>query len=102
VTYPKDYTPGSPRRLYSESLEKHRKHYKIISVILVVILCYIVAETDFIVFIFGEEEVLTTMPYLTTFPYSFMFSLFFFGVYFWLLLFLGLLKLHELLFKDFK
>ena len=101
MTYPKDYSPGSPRKTYSESLNKYKKYYVIISVIFAVILCYLAAERNFIVFIFGEE-VLTGASYITTFPYSFMFSLLLFGFYFWFLPFLGLLKLHEHLFNDYE
>jgi hypothetical protein len=85
VTYPKRYL--APLNGSSEFSLKYRKWHIMATLPTTILLRYIMAEKNVIPLLFGKYMI-------TTFPYSFIFSLMVFGTVLWLVLMTVVEKLH--------
>ena len=85
MAYPKRYL--APINGPTEFLDKYKKWYLLPTLPTAVVLCYLIAEKCIMTLLFGEQL-------LTTFPYSFIFSLLIYGTLLWLSLMVLIEKLH--------
>lgn len=85
MTYPKRYL--APLNGPSEFSLKYRKWHILATLPTTILLCYIMAEKNVIPLLFGTYII-------TTFPYSFIFSLMVFGTLLWLLFMTVVENLH--------
>ena len=85
MTYPKRYL--APSNGPSVFLDKYKKWYLLPTLPTAVLLCYLIAEKGLMTLLFGEQL-------LTTFPFSFIFSLLIYGMLLWLSLMVLTQKIH--------
>ena len=86
VTYP--IGPIPPPKKPSDLFLEYRKWYILTTIPIAIVICYIIAEKGIMILLFGTQM-------LTTFPYSFIFTLILFGALLWLFVVIVMEEIHS-------